>query len=105
MIYGPEYGTVYEDEWSVPYKFYKLTKFSAFLTSTNDKIRGFRLEFTPDSNIAVSGWSTITRYFGVGPGNYVQKDLDLSSFEDVSEVSFCVTQEAGWFARTKSDIE
>ena len=82
-----------------------MTKFTKFATGSNDKIRGFRLTFTPDANVVVSGWPEITEDFGIGPDGYSLNDLDLSPYQDVSEVSFCITQETGWFASTKTDIE
>ena len=86
-------GTVltnsYDDEWSVPFKFYRLTKVKLWHNSGTDAT-GFEVTYeAPDEYI---GWEPITRTFGLTDG-ITQTETDLTY--DLEEIGICVDKASG----------
>ena len=85
-------GTVldnsYEDEWSVPYKFYRLTKVKLWHYGTETS--GFEVTFEAPPDY--SYWEPITRMFGFNDGTS-EEEIDLTY--DLTQLDICVDKKSG----------
>ena len=85
-------GTVltnsYEDEWSVPYKFYRLTKVKLWHYGTDTS--GFEVTF--EAPAEYEGWEPITRTFGFEDGT-TEEEVNLTY--DLEEIEICVDKASG----------
>ena len=71
MLYGHETGTITDDIWYVPHKFYKLTKAKMWHQGVNTD--GFELTFSPPAGYV--GWSDVTHMFGFNSQGFTAKEV------------------------------